>query len=704
MQLIITEKPSVAYAIANALGKTIKKQGYLQGEDYLISWCVGHLVSLAPAQQYDARYAKWHREDLPIIPHPWQYVVPDGAANQYRILSQLMHASWVDTVICATDAGREGELIFRLIYQQCQCTKPLVRLWLSSLEESAIRGGLQHLHDSHEYDNLYQAALCRAQADWLVGINATRLFSLLYGTTLHMGRVMSPTLAMLAEREQTIATFQPETFYTVQLHCGFSASSGRIQEKAEAQRMAEACHLQTATVKHIDRNVQAERPPQLYDLTALQRDANRIHGYTAQQTLDYAQSLYDKRLLTYPRTDSRFLPKDMEGKLPGLVRSAAESLRCMRGLNLSTHTEQVIDNSKVTDHHALLPTSALSLDMLLHLPTGERQLLEMVCARLICAVGDPYNYDEVTVKLACAGYSFTAKGRTIRQMGWQIPYQTFQGSLGGAVSQQEHGNPLPALTEGQQLSPVTASVQEGQTTPPASHTDGTLLAAMASAGAADMPKDAERKGLGTPATRAGILEKLVKVGLVERKGSGKAKHLIPTAKGQALVKVLPEQLRSPAMTAEWEERLAQVEHGQASPEDFMRDLDRFVHELVTAATPIPGAHKLFPSNRPKLGDCPCCGSTVSETSRGFFCENPACRFGIWKDNRFLAAKGKPPTAKMVSALLRDGLVRLTGLCAEKTQKTYDATLVLEHDEEGKVRLRLDFSHLGAEKEQDFRAP
>lgn len=689
MKLIITEKKSVAEAIASALGVTEKKQGYLQGAEYLISWCVGHLVSLAPTQQYSDRFAKWRREDLPILPDPWQYTVLDAAGKRFNTLKQLMNDPRVDTIVCATDAGREGELIFRLVYQQCGCGKPVDRLWISSLEESAIRSGLMNLRDSHEYDNLYQAALCRAQADWLVGINATRLYSLLYGQTLHVGRVMSPTLAMLAERERAIADFQPETFYTVQLGCGFAAQSECMKDRAEAEKVRSDCHMQTAVVKRMEQTPKTENPPRLYDLTTLQRDANRIHGFTAQQTLDYAQSLYEKRLLTYPRTDSRFLPSDMAGAIPGLVQRAAASHRCMAGLNLDVHVNQVIADDKVTDHHALLPTSAVSPDTFPRLPVGECQLLEMICARLICAVAAPFQYDETTVVLECMGHTFHAKGKTIRSMGWQIPYQTFRGSLGEAAPRQVNEGPLPSLTEGQQLSPVTTSLQEGQTTPPASYTEGTLLAAMEAAGAADLPEDAERKGLGTPATRAEIIEKLVKVGLVERKGSGKAKHLIPTAKGKALVKVLPEQLCSPAMTAEWEQRLKQIERGEASANDFMLGMTEYVRDLVHSAVVAPDAHKLFPSNRPKLGDCPCCGSAVSETRKGFFCENRTCRFGIWKDNRFLVAKGKPPTAEMVSALLRDGHVRLTGLQSEK-KKAYDAVLLLECDEEGKARLRLVF--------------
>ncbi len=589
MKLIITEKKSVAEAIASVLGITEKKQGYLQGADYLISWCMGHLVSLAPAQQYNNRFAKWRREDLPIFPDPWQYAVSEAKSEakskQFGTIRMLMHDPRVDTIICATDAGREGELIFRLVYQQCSCKKPVERLWISSLEENAIRAGLMNLHDSHEYDNLYQAALCRAQADWLVGINATRLYSLLYGQTLHVGRVMSPTLAMIVAREAAIADFQTEPYYAVQINCGFPAQTERMQDKAEAQRIQQKCNLRTAVVKKIDKKQRVEKPPQLYDLTTLQRDANRLFGYTAQQTLDYAQALYEKKLLTYPRTDSRYITSDMEQPLPQLVSSVAAAFPFTAGLSLHVNPTSVIDDGKVSDHHAMIPTQSMPQSNLLMLPAGEMDILQLVSVRLLCAVGAPHIFEETVVTLECEGVAFTGRGKAVVQMGWRIPEATYHGSMGGRIQKERDKREcsLPDLKEGQQLSPVMASLQEGQTTPPASFTEGTLLAAMESAGAADMPEDTERKGLGTPATRAGIIEKLVKVGLVERKGSSKAKRLVPTAKGQALVKVLPEQLRSPAMTAEWEQRLKQIERGEASAQDFMRGMAEYIHDLVHSA-------------------------------------------------------------------------------------------------------------------------
>ena len=471
--LIITEKPSVAQSIAAALGVTETKGGYMLGADCIISWCLGHLVELAHPHLYDARYAKWRWEDLPLLPNPWATMVCDSTRKQFEVLKRLMHDPTVDTVVCATDAGREGELIFRLVYEKAGCQKPVKRLWISSLEESAIYEGFRALRDGRDYDNLYRAALCRAQADWLVGINATRLFSLLYGTTLNVGRVMSPTLALIVQREAEIAFFQSEPFYTVQMSCSLLATTPRMKEKADAERIAQQCNLKTAVVKNIDKKRKTEKPPALYDLTSLQREANRLFGYTAQQTLDYAQALYEKRLLTYPRTDSRFLTGDMAVSLPNLVQAVSGAFPFTAGLNLAMNAERVINDSKVTDHHALLPTKSMPHSDLMALPAGERDILTLVAVRLLCAVGDDYVYDETTVTLECENVTFTGKGKTVVQMGWKISEATFSGSMGGRINQEqvEKDYPIPALAVGQTLSPVMTKLKEGKTTPPKHHTD-----------------------------------------------------------------------------------------------------------------------------------------------------------------------------------------------------------------------------------------
>lgn len=689
MRVILAEKPSVAQSIAAVLGADQKKNGYLQGENDLVSWCIGHLIELAPPEIYDARYAKWRREDLPIVPSAWESVVSDGTKTQFAVLKDLLNRTDVDEVVCATDAGREGELIFRMVYEKTGCTKPVKRLWISSLEESAIRDGFRTLKPGTAYDALYHAALCRSQADWLVGINGTRLYSRLYGTKLNVGRVMTPTLAMVAQREKEIAAFQVERFYTVQLSCGFPAQSGRIKTREEAERIRASCHCKKAAVKQIERRQKKEKPPKLYDLTALQRDANRIYGYTAQQTLDYAQTLYEKKLATYPRTDSRFLTHDLRDRLPALIECVAQVLPFASGLPLAVHTQQVIRDEKVSDHHAIIPTQNMTREALAQLPMGERSILTLLAVRLLAATGEPCETDEVTVTLGCEGHDFTAKGSTVRQMGYRMFEETFRGSL-GSRERKEQEYPIPPLEIGQMVGPVVATIREGQTTPPKRYTEDTLLAAMETAGAKDAPEDAERKGLGTPATRAGTLEKLVDVGFVVRKGEQKAKSLYPTEKAAALIAVLPENLRSPMMTAQWEQRLKRIEHGQEEAAGFMDDIVRMVTELVQSAQPVPDAQKLFPSDRPSVGTCPCCGAAVTETARGFFCESRICRFGIWKDNRFFAQIGQSVNKSVVEALIRDGAAKLKGLRSKKTGRRYDATLKMMCGEQGVPRFQMEF--------------
>ena len=470
MRVILAEKPSVAQSIAAVLGVDQKKNGYLQGENDIVSWCIGHLIELAPPEIYDARYAKWRREDLPIVPSAWESVVSDGTKKQFSVLKDLLNRTDVDEVVCATDAGREGELIFRMVYEKTGCTKPVKRLWISSLEESAIRDGFRSLKPGTAYDALYRAALCRAQADWLVGINGTRLYSRLYGIKLNVGRVMTPTLAMVAQREKEIAAFQVERFYTVQLSCGFPAQSGRIKTREEAERIRASCHCKKAAVKQIERRQKKEKPPKLYDLTALQRDANRIYGYTAQQTLDYAQTLYEKKLATYPRTDSRFLTHDLRDRLPALIECVAQVLPFASGLPLAVHTQQVIRDEKVSDHHAIIPTQNMTREALAQLPMGERSILTLLAVRLLAATGEPCETDEVTVMLDCEGHDFTAKGSTVRQMGYRMFEETFRGSL-GSRERKEREYPIPPLEIGQTVGPVVATIREGQTTSPKRYTD-----------------------------------------------------------------------------------------------------------------------------------------------------------------------------------------------------------------------------------------
>jgi DNA topoisomerase-3 len=695
LKLVIAEKPSVAQSIAKVLGATNRCDGYLKGGEYLVSWCIGHLVELAQPQAYDVRYAKWRKEDLPILPDKWQYRVSEATKKQFSNLRYLMERSDVDSLICATDAGREGELIFRLVYHQCGCKKPFSRLWISSMEESAIRDGFAHLKPSSEKDALYEAALCRARADWIVGINATRLFSCLYGQTLQVGRVMTPTLAMTVVREAKIAAFVPETFYSVVLGMtgGFSVASKRIAAKADAESLLSACRQEeNAAVQKIECKEKAENPPPLYDLTSLQRDANRLLGYTAQQTLDYAQSLYEKRLITYPRTDSRYLTEDVAASLPELVQHTKKCFTPNAGA-LPINEKQVVNPQKVSDHHALLPTRSIADADLAALPAGEYNILRLIAARLLVAVNVPYRHSETTLQSECAGEIFTSKGQTILDEGWKgIERQT----LSDILPKSKEAVLMPRLQENAKCQILSAELKEGQTSPPKHYTEDTLLAAMETAGAEEMPEEAERHGIGTPATRAGIIEKLVQKGFVERTGSGKAKALMPTEKGKALITVMPEQIQSPAMTAEWEEKLLCVERGELEPDEFMQEINEMTALLVATSEAVKGAEILMPK-KIVVGTCPHCGAEVLERQKGWFCSNRECRFVLWKDNAYFKRLGKNLTGQMVDKLLRDGRIRLKDCKSAKTGKTYNATALLTTAADGKAVFELQFEKGGERK-------
>ena len=667
MRLVIAEKPSVAQSIAAVLNAKKRHDGYLEGSGYLVSWCFGHLAELADAAAYNADYAKWTMKDLPIVPTNYRFTICEDKRNQFDILRGLLRREDVSEVVNACDAGREGELIFRTVYCLAGCSKPILRLWISSMEDDAIHAGFKQLKSGRDYDGLHQSALCRAKADWLVGINATRYFSLTYGRTLNIGRVMSPTLALLVQREADISAFVPEPFYTVQLDCGFIAATDRMKDRKTADGIANACKGKTAIVKSVERKEKAEKAPALYDLTALQRDANRILGYTAQQTLDYLQSLYEKKLCTYPRTDSRFLTEDMEDSISGLVSSAAAV--CGVASPTTIHAKQVCNNKKVTDHHAIVPTVSAGKTDLMSLPLGEREVLKLAAKGLLRAISEAHRYAETVITVECACHSFTAKGKTVLVPGWKSYEQ----------EQMEAASTLPDVAEHQPISVSDAAVKTGKTTPPKHFTEDTLLSAMESAGKEDMPDDAERKGIGTPATRSGIIEKLVSSGFVERKKSKKVVNLLPTSTGTALITVLPEQLQSPQLTAEWEHRLKEIERGEIVPDSFMDGITAMLGELMQTYNPIPGAEVLFPSGREMVGKCPRCKADVTETPKGFFCENRACSFALWKNSKFFTAKKKTLTKPLAATLLKDGRAPLKGCYSEKTGKTYDTVILLEDD-------------------------
>ena len=692
MKLVIAEKPSVAKSLAAVLGAATRQDGYLEGGGWLVSWCLGHLAGLADAATYNPDYAKWRYDDLPILPESWRFTIAKDKRDQFDVLRTLLRREDVIEVVNACDAGREGEAIFRTVYCLAGCTKPIRRLWISSMEDSAIREGFANLRPGADYDGLHQAALCRAKADWLVGINATRLFSVLYHRTLNIGRVMSPTLALIVQREAEIDAFKPVPFYTVALDLpGVSATSARMDKKADAEQLKSACQGGTATVKRVERKDKSEKPPALYDLTTLQRDANRLLGYTAQQTLDYLQNLYEKKLCTYPRTDSRYLTSDMAEGLPALVNLVANAMPFRKGIAISCDTAAVINDKKVTDHHAVIPTRNIQGTDLSALPVGERAILKLVALRLLCAVAPPHTYAETSITVDCAGAEFTAKGKTVKQPGWRALDAAYRATMKSAPEQDGNSEDkaLPELAEGQELPVAGAAVKEGKTTPPKHFTEDSLLAAMETAGAKDMPEDAERKGLGTPATRAGILEKLVSTGFLERKKSKKTVQLLPSHDAISLITVLPEQLQSPLLTAEWEYRLGEIERGELAPEDFMAEITAMLKELVGTYQVIKGSEYLFAPPREVVGKCPRCGGEIAEMQKGFFCQDQSCKFAIWKNNNWWAAKRKQPTKAIVAALLKDGRAHVTGLYSEKSGKTYDATVVLE-DTGQYVNFKLDF--------------
>lgn len=691
MQFVVTEKNSVARSIAAVLGASQKKKGYLEGNGYWVSWCVGHLVELAAPSMYDEKYAKWRAEDLPILPKKWQFSIIESTKAQFSILRTLINDARVTSIICATDAGREGELIFRLVYALCGCTKPVERLWISSLEDVAIAEGFRSLRPASEYDSLYQAALCRAQADWLVGINATRLFSTRYHQLLNIGRVMTPTLALLVEREAQIQAFQSTPFYTVQLDCGsLTAVSERLTERAKAERIAALCDGKEARISKLEQKERLEQPPRLYDLTSLQRDANRLLGYTAQQTLDYAQSLYEKKLASYPRTDSRYLTSHMENSTRILVEQTVKVLPLMKNGMFSCNIAQVIDNSKVTDHYALIPTAGIAEYDLLSLPVGERSLLTLLMVRLLCAVGTPCRIHETAVTLECEGVSFSVKWKQIMDMGWKAMEKNYRTALKSTPVEETAAQELPPLNDQMTFLPVKTSIQEGKTSPPKSYTEATLLSAMENAGAEETPDDAERKGLGTPATRAGIIEKLVKTGQIERKKGKKSCVLLPTQKGVSLITVLPEELQSPLLTAEWEQKLKQIERDELESTLFLQEITEMVRGLVQSSHSVPESSVLFAEETKSIGICPRCGSTVVERPKGFLCSNRDCRFALWRQNPFFAAKKKELTAAIATTLLKEERVFVKGLYSPKTGKTYDAAIVLDDSGGQYVNFKLEF--------------
>ena len=676
-RLVIAEKPSVAASIAAALGVKNKKDGYIEGGGYLISWCVGHLVELAEAAAYGEQYKKWSYGTLPILPEEWQYTVAADKEKQFKTLKELMHRADVSEVVNACDAGREGELIFRFVYDVAQCNKPMRRLWISSMEDAAIKAGFADLKDGRDYDALYASALCRAKADWIIGINATRLFSCLYDKTLNVGRVQTPTLKMLVDRGEAISHFKKEKYYHVRLDLsGAEAASGKISDKEKADVLKAACEAGTAVCISLTKEKKTAAPPKLFDLTSLQREANKIYGYTAKQTLDLAQTLYEKRLLTYPRTDSAFLTDDMGDTAAKTVTMLSEKLPFMEGAEFTPDVSRTLDSGKVSDHHAIIPTMELAKTDLAALPESERNILTLAGARLIFAAAEPHIFEAVTAVFSCADTEFTARGKTVLAGGWKDLERRYRATLKGKPDPKdmEEENTLPELTEGQTFTNPTAKVTEHFTTPPKPHNEATLLSAMERAGNEDTDPDAERRGLGTPATRAAVIEKLVKSGFAERKG----KQLIPTQNGNALISILPDMLTSPMLTAEWENNLTQIAKGAADAGDFMQRIEAMARELVTENATADKDKAAFTGGeeKPSVGKCPRCGSPVHEGKKNFYCSNRKCAFTMWKNDRFFEERKVTFSPKIAAALLKSGKANVKGLYSPKTGKTYDGTVVL----------------------------
>ena len=672
MQLVIAEKPSVAKSIADVLGALDRQDGYFEGGGYLVSWCVGHLIELAEPESYGDQWKKWTYESLPVNPEHWQYEIKEDTKEQYDVLYSLLHDSRVDEVVCATDAGREGELIFRLVYEQAGCSKPMKRLWISSMEESAIREGFENLKPGSDYDHLYHSALCRQEADWLVGINGTRLFTVLYGgKVLKVGRVQTPTLAMLVERESKIMNFKKEQYFMAHiLCCGVDAATERIENKTEAEKIAGACLNGQALVTSVVKEEKTVAPPKLYDLTTLQRDANRLFGFTAKQTLEYTQSLYEKKLCTYPRTDSQYLSDDMEQTAGNVIKAIFSSILFEENMMFNPDIKRVLNSKKVTDHHAIIPTMEIAKVDLAALPETERKMLSLVANRLLCATGEKHLYETVKAELACGGYTFATSGKSVLKNGWKDFEDAFKRSFKTTEDKEQEDKKLPELSEGQTFDGVQTKISEHYTTPPKHFTEDSLLSAMERAGNEDMSDDVERKGLGTPATRADIIEKLVKDGFVKRE----KKQMIPTEDGMKLITVLPDVVKSPKLTADWENALTLVAKGEMEREDFMGDIETMVSDLIHTYHEVSDEQKkMFAQEQKVLGKCPNCGGEVVKGKYGAFCKNK-CGMNV---SRIM---GVALSDEQVESLIAGKKTLLKGLTS-KAGKKYDAYIIPSGTEE-----------------------
>lgn len=687
--LVIAEKPSVAQSYAKNLSAYKKRDGYMEGENCLVSWCLGHLAEYARPEEYDERYAKWQFDDLPIIPEKWKLQVSADKKKQFSVLKELMNREDIEYLVNGCDAGREGELIFQRVYDLSGCRKPVRRLWISSMEDEAIRNGFHEMKDAGFYSNLCMAAVCRAQADWLIGMNATRAYTTKYYKKLVVGRVQTPTLAMLTERQDRIEHFQKETFYRVELTDGkLVAVSENITNKADAELLAALCDGSEAIITELKREQKKVSPPKLYDLTSLQREANRYFGFTAKKTLDLLQELYEEKLVTYPRTDSRFVTEGMIGTVEELAGKMPLMLPFVEYGQLGHNIKRVVNNEKVSDHHAILPTKEAVEKGIVDLPVDKKNLMILIGQQVIQAVGEDYLYEQTDVTVNCQKNEFTARGKTAVQMGFKDVEKAFRSHC--VKTEKEDSDrqlEIPyGYQKGMQIFNVKAETSIHYTSPPKSFNEDTLLAAMETAGNKEFDEKTEKKGLGTPATRASTIEKLVASGYAQRKG----KQIIPTAEGRELIRVMPENLKSAGLTAEWENRLLLMERGELNGEQFMDDIVTMLEEILNGCRKIPEEERnRFQTAKELIGKCPVCGSDIFEGKRNFYCSNRQCDFALWKDNRFLEGMEKKLDKKMAKELLDKACTHVKGLYSKKKDARFDADLLMTL-ENGKPKFHLEF--------------
>ena len=693
MYLVISEKPRVAQSIAKVIGAYKKEDGYLSGRDCLVSWCLGHLADYAMPEAYDEKYGTWSFEDLPIIPNKWKLEVARDKKEQFSVLKKLLTRRDLEYVVNACDAGREGELIFKRVYDLSGCNIPVKRLWISSMEDKAILDAFAHLRSGEDYMNLANASVCRAQADWLVGINATRAYTKTYNHRLTVGRVQTPTLAMLVERDEKIQSFQKKQYFIAHIKTDdLDAVSAHITDRQEAERIADLCNGKPATVQSVKKEANAVNPPKLYDLTTLQREANRLFGYTAKHTLDVAQSLYEKKLITYPRTDSQYLTEDMEESVNGIIMTLKSTLPFICDNGFPFDLKRVLNSKKVSDHHAIIPTAEIGKVKESDLSHDEWTILMMVANRLLCATGEKHQYLSVKAEITSCGQLFTIIGRTVTSPGWRTCEEAMKRyfQTDEDKDDDEESASIPNLTDGQTFSNVKGRVSEHWTKPPKAYTEDSLLAAMERAGNADMDDDVERKGLGTPATRASIIEKLISSGYAARK----KRQIVATEGGAKMTALMPDYLKSVQMTADWENRLLQMERGETSAELFMKDIYALIDKILVSCKEVPEDMRkrysgLDSKGKEELGKCPVCGSAVLEGNKKYYCTNRDCSFTLWKETRFLSSMKKTISKKMAVDMLAKGKTHVKDFFSAKTGNTFEADLLINVDD-GKVSFSLEF--------------